>query len=75
MSPIFFQRLDIQVEKEYTVVCKGVLTRGLRGGCIPSTSPDLDHANVGMQTECSDFGGLAEDTAMAVFPPVRNDTS
>ena len=46
-----FQRdgLDKRKAAAYTVPRKGVLGRGLRGGCIPSTSPDLGNANVGMR--------------------------
>lgn len=40
----------------YTTLRKGVLVRGLRGGCVPSTSPDLGHANVGMRARGSESG-------------------
>ena len=43
--------LDINSRHYYNPNCKGVLVRGLRGGCIPSTSPDLGHANVGMRVD------------------------
>ena len=52
--------LDINSRHYYNPNCKGVLVRGLRGGCIPSTSPDLDNANVGMQRQ-STFLRLSEN--------------
>ena len=59
-----FQRdgLDKRKAAAYTVPRKGVLGRGLRGGCIPSTSPDLGNANVGMRRKTDIFpqtGALA----------------
>ena len=52
-----FQRdgLDKRKAAAYTVPRKGVLGRGLRGGCIPSTSPDLGNANVGMRRKSDIF--------------------
>ena len=34
---------------DYNEARKGVPVKDLRGGCIPSTSPDLGNANVGMR--------------------------
>ena len=55
-----FQRdgLDKRKAAAYTVPRKGVLGRGLRGGCIPSTSPDLGNANVGMRRKTDIFSRL-----------------
>ena len=47
--------LDKRKAAAYTVPRKGVLGRGLRGGCIPSTSPDLGNANVGMRRKSDVF--------------------
>ena len=64
LSRPFFGKtgLDKRKTAAYTVPRKGVLGRGLRGGCIPSTSPDLGNANVGMRRKTGIFpqtGALA----------------
>ena len=64
LSRPFFGKtgLDKRKTAAYTVPRKGVLGRGLRGGCIPSTSPDLGNANVGMRRKTDIFpqtGALA----------------
>ena len=64
LSRLFFGKtgLDKRKTAAYTVPRKGVLGRGLRGGCIPSTSPDLGNANVGMRRKTDIFsqtGALA----------------
>ena len=57
LSRPFFGKpgLDKRKTAAYTVPRKGVLGRGLRGGCIPSTSPDLGNANVGMRRKSDIF--------------------
>ena len=57
LSRPFFGKtgLDKRKTAAYTVPRKGVLGRGLRGGCIPSTSPDLGNANVGMRRKTDIF--------------------
>ena len=78
LSRPFFGKtgLDKRKTAAYTVPRKGVLGRGLRGGCIPSTSPDLGNANVGMRRKTDIFpqtGALAVNLWMngrlsGVFP-------
>ena len=60
LSRLFFGKtgLDKRETAAYTVPRKGVLGRGLRGGCIPSTSPDLGNANVGMRRKTDIFPRL-----------------
>jgi len=42
-------QFDTGITTVYNDHCKGVPVKDLRGGCIPSTSPDLGNANVGMR--------------------------